>query len=80
MLGLCPGLLRGVGVLGPQRPAPGALLPAHLLQGEVAPAQAEHLGTTLSHQADTNSISGGNRGGLRYRNILQDPEDSVEPV
>ena len=35
VLGLCSGLLRGAGVLGAQRPPPGALLSAHLLQGQV---------------------------------------------
>ena len=33
--GLCSRLLWGAGVLGTERPPPGALLPAHLLQGQV---------------------------------------------
>ena len=64
--GLCPGLLRGAGVLGPGRPPPAALLPALLLQSQVASPQTQH-------QARES-------GGLRDRSVLGQPEDSVEPL
>ena len=46
--GVCPGLLRGAGVLGAQRPPPGALLPAHLLPRPLAPTKLRHSGDTTT--------------------------------
>ena len=65
--GLRSGLLRGARLLGPERPPPGAVLPAHLLQGALAAAAG-------------GQGRGGLRRSVRRRLGGQVPEEVVEPA